>query len=151
MIAKEHRTWILVGDGARARILESAGPGTGLTVLSAEEHPESRQRTRELGDDKPGRGFESADASRHGMAPPVDWQRFEKEKFATALADILNKAAAEKRFDALVVVAPPKTLGDLRGHLNAHAKELVTGEINKDLTNAGEGELASHLGGFVNL
>ncbi len=49
------------------------------------------------------------------MAPPTDPQRYAKFAFARGLAERLEEAAAAGgRFARLILVAAPRTLGDLR-------------------------------------
>lgn len=107
--------------------------------------------TREIGADKPGRAFESADGSRHAMEPRVDWHRFEKSQFARKMADVLERAATRQAFDRLVLVAPPQTLGDLRAALGRQARDRLSGELNKDLTQVAIHDLPAHLGEVVRL
>lgn len=142
-------TWVLIADGARARILERIGPVGALHPAMASEYTAPNKPTREFGTDRPGRVVESADSARHAMEPRVDWHRFEKQKFARAMAEIIDRAAAEKAFDRLVVVAPPKTLGDLRAAIGAPARRLIAAEINKDLTKVPDHALAAQLGEIV--
>jgi len=144
---RESTTWIVVADGAKARILERQGvhgtlaPATGHCFAEAE----ARQPTRDVGADRPGRVYESADAARHAMEPRVDWHRFAKEQFAGDVAAALEEAALKKLYGELILVAPPRTLGDLRQALGNHARALVAGEIAKDLTNLPDHELPAHL------
>lgn len=144
---KPKKTWILVADGAKARILERLAPNAALFPASDKcfSESEAREPTRDIGTDRPGRVHESADTARHAMVPRVDWHRFAKEQFAKTVAGALEDAAKQKKFEALVLVAPPQALGDLRGALGQHAKALVEGEIGKDLTNLPDHEIASHL------
>jgi protein required for attachment to host cells len=44
----------------------------------------------------------------------VYWHRITKERFATELADALYRHAHANPLERLVVVAPPKVLGNLR-------------------------------------
>jgi len=148
---KKITTWILIADGARARILCFEGPGKGLTPALDREFATSHAPTREIGEDRPGRTFESADGARHAMEPRVDWHRFEKHLFAKNMAEVLEKAAVRDAFDRLVLVAPPQALGDLRAALGRHARERITGEINKDLTSTPIQELPRFLGEVINL
>lgn len=143
-------TWILVCDGARGRIFANYGPGTGLTVVTAAEHPESHGHTRDLGADRPGRSFDSSGSGgRHAMEPPVDWHQFEKTKFAKEMAAVIDKAAVAAQFDWLVVVAPPHVLGDLRKTLHSRSKAFLKGELDKDLTHLDGDALAAHLTDWV--
>jgi len=142
---KPIRTWIFVADGARARFLENLGPGKGLAPALDHELQQQLPTNRELVTDKPGRGA-GPDGEHHGYAPRVDWHEFEKERFAHQVAKLLDKARAERRFDRLVLVAPPKALGHLRDEIDKATREMVTGELHKDLTRADDAELTRHLG-----
>ncbi|MBN4016411.1 host attachment protein [Rhodospirillaceae bacterium AH-315-P19] len=146
MPKKPEKTWVLVADGARARIFFQGDVGMDLIPVLAEKDDQSRRPTRDIGTDKPGRIQERiADGSRHAMAPRVDWHEFEKELFAKKMAEILNQAAQKETFDRLVLVAPSKTLGALRKALGKTAREKTTAEINKDLTQVPIHELPAHL------
>jgi len=147
MPAKLKTTWVLVADGAKARLLERVGPNAALIPASAKCFSESEARlpTRDIGADRPGRVQESANAARHSMEPRVDWHRYAKERFARSVAGALEQAALKKKFDELILVAPPQALGDLRSALGQHARALVAGEIAKDLTNLPDHELGPHL------
>lgn len=142
---KPNRTWIVIADGARARILQNDGPGKGLSTVTPEDLTIPHPPTREVGTDKPGRVHDRFGPGRHSMVARVDWHNFEKERFARDLAAQLNRAANERAFDRLVLVAPPKTLGALRSTLDKKVSGMIHGELDKDLTNANDADLPSHL------
>jgi protein required for attachment to host cells len=150
-IMKKNITWILVADGKRARILHNDGPGLGLTAVPGGEHSIELKPSREMTSDKPGRTQESATSSRHAIEPRVDWHRFEKTKFAQSMAKILDEAGARGSFDRLVLVAPPRTLGDLRAALADTTRARVSAEIDKDLTHEPLNALARRLGETLTL
>lgn len=141
------RTWILVADAAQARIYLTEAPGAKLRALPDAEfqNPEAHGHTRDLGSDRPGRTQESVGGAHHSLEPRVDWHREAKRDFAKRIAAYLDQAALDTRFDRLILVAPPTTLGDLRGALGRHSSERVTGELAKDLTKLSMTELATHL------
>lgn len=147
MPTKLKTTWVLVADGAKARLLERVGANAPLIPASAKCFSESEARlpTREIGADRPGRVHESADTTRHAMEPRVDWHRYAKEQFARSVAGALENAALKKKFDELILVAPPQALGDLRSALGQHSSALVVGEVAKDLTNLPDHEIPVHL------
>ena len=149
-MAKE-TTWVVVADGAKARIFANKGSGSGITSVEERIDPEARKPTRDLGADKPGRSFESADNTRHAMASPADWHQEEKQKFLSELAAHLDTAVQQNRFDALVIVAPPEALGLLRKSLAGATAKRVQGELAKDLTNAPEPDLAKALTSVIAL
>jgi protein required for attachment to host cells len=151
MRLKKMTTWVVLADGARARILENTGPGTGLVELEAWESAEARKPTRELGTERPGRGHESATEGRHAIAPHSDWHEAEKANFASDLARYLKQHGDAGKFDELVLAASPRTLGELRKSIDPATADRVTTEINKDLTNIPMAEIGSHLEEAVRL
>ncbi len=64
---------------------------------------------------------------------------------------MLDAGAARRRFDRLVLVAPPKTLGALRRALGELARSRVAAELKKDLVNVSEHDLPVHLGEIIRL
>jgi protein required for attachment to host cells len=143
---KTKLTWILVADGTRGRILLHAGPGSGLVPATGRgEYAGDNRPTRKIGSDRPGRTIESADGSRHAYAPRVDWHEFAKHEFAAKMASILNRRHARKEFDELILVAPAKTLGDLRAALDKPTLASVRHELVKDLVNVRNHDLAKYL------
>ena len=149
---KAKRTWVLVADGARARILVNEGPGRGLTPALDHEFAASHAPTRDIGVERPGRVHESlGDGTRHAMAPRVDWHDFGKRLFAKSMAEELNKACIAGAFDRLVLVLPPKSLGELRAHLDKKTRARVVAEVAKDLTHVPPRDLSVHLAGVIRL
>lgn len=142
---KNRKTWILVADGARARIVENNGPGKGLEPALNYEFAASHAPTRDIGADKPGRG--KGGGSHHVMDPKVNWHNFEKHLFADSMAKVLEKANNDHVFGALVLVAPAKVMGELRKKLSSGVKDKITAELGKDLTHLSLHELGQHLAG----
>jgi protein required for attachment to host cells len=147
---KKTVTYILVADGARARLYVNQGVGKGLQPVSGATHKaDLHHHDRDILSDKPGRAYNSVGQGRSAMEPQTDWHRFEKHKFAREMAKVLDAAAANKVFDRLVLVAPPATLGDLRMELGEATRKMVTAELAKDLTRHAEQELPQHLGAVL--
>jgi protein required for attachment to host cells len=147
---KKTVTYILVADGARARLYANHGVGKGLQPVSGATHKaDLHHHDREILSDKPGRAFSSVGEGRSAMEPQTEWHRFEKHKFAREMAKVLDAAAASKSFDRLILVAPPATLGDLRMELGDTTRKMVSAELPKDLTRHAEQELPQHLGAVL--
>src|SRR5262249_16525672 len=138
-------TWILVADGARARVLKNEGIGKGLQPAIDGEIAHAVPPTRDLGTDRPGRSQQRGTSGRHAIQPHVDWHRFEKEQFSKERAALLDAAAERGAFHRLVLIAPPRTLGELRAALGTKARALIRAEIDKDLTHVTIHELPDHL------
>ncbi len=132
---KTPTTWILVADGARARVIESNGPGAPLSVVKTFGNDDGRTKTEDLMTDKPGRVGESAKPNQqHGYEPRTDAHEQAEIEFLTEVAVDVNSAALAGKFDRLAVVAPPQALGRLRNALDSHASQRIVAELNKDLT-----------------
>lgn len=142
-------TWILIADGAHARIYANHGPGKGIEAVEGGKFDGDHRPDRELMSDKPGRTHESVGDTRHAYAPPTDPHRELKREFSENLAEMLDKELAEKSFDRLVLVAAPKTLGDLRQALSEQVKAKLYAELDKDLTKTPAKELPEHLGAVL--
>ncbi|MFI5015995.1 MAG: host attachment protein [Hyphomicrobiales bacterium] len=138
-------TWILVADGARARILARRGGDGALVQIPDGAFTNVVRRVSELGTDRPGRVHESANAARHAVTPRVDWRHEEKRSFAHRLGEFLEQNSLRKAFDHLVLVAAPQFLGDLRGSIGEETRKRLTGELDKDLTKLPLDEIQSHL------
>lgn len=143
---KPTRTWILIADGARARVVENLGPGKGVSEVTGMEFSQPAERNRDIMSDRPGRSFESADNSRHGMEPPSDPKRLAEAAFVSDLASMLDEKFKAGAFDRLVLVAAPQALGDIRKALSSQLADAVYGELAKDLTKLPNNELTKHLG-----
>ena len=85
------------------------------------------------------------------MEPPTDPHRHEQRMFARSVARLLEEKRMKNAFDRLIVVAPPKALGDMRAEFSKNVSELVTDELNKDLTKVAIHELPGHLQDFIRL
>ena len=70
--------------------------------------------THDLVSDRQGRVFELHGHANHAAAPRSDPHRELKRGLAHKIADALQTSLADQRYDKLVLVAPPTTLGDLR-------------------------------------
>lgn len=148
MPMKPKKTWIVVADGMHARILRQDKRGAPLSPAFDHEmvEPAVHGFSRDLKSDAPGRTFDAAGSGgRHAMEPRIDPKTHEKQLFARRVAAVINEAASRRTFDQLVLVAPPKTLGELRTQLGDLAKKLIIGEIDRDLVKTPAPELPRHL------
>jgi protein required for attachment to host cells len=128
-----HGAWVFVGDGQKALFLINEGDGKfpNLRRLAVEEHKDPP--SREQGSDAPGRAYSSVGGIRSAVEE-TDWHELEKERFAASIADRINKAAQSGAFSQIVIVAPPKILGELRREFTKETEAKITAEVPKDLT-----------------
>jgi protein required for attachment to host cells len=128
-----HDAWVFVGDGRKALFLRNEGderfPNLKVETVLEDEIP----ATHELGTDRPGRTFASVGARRAGV-DQTDWHDLEERDFARHAAQALEKVVRARKAKALVVVAPPRTLAELRQAWHDDVRQVVIAEIDKDLT-----------------
>ncbi len=134
MPRRKAKTLIVVADSARARFFEPADGRLVEADRSEMVAPLARRPTREIVSDRPGRAFRSPTRgfNKHALEPAHDPQKLEKRKFTTRLAQALDEAVGG--YDRLVVVAPKRSLGELRTLMSRRVQESVAHEIPKDLT-----------------
>jgi protein required for attachment to host cells len=147
-IMKPTVTWVLVADGKRAQLYSNAGPDHGLERVPNGSYEAALPPTHAGAaiSERPGRVHESASTTRHGIEPRVDPRRALKSAFAAGLAETLDAGLARGACQRLVLVAPPRALGELREHLSPRGRAAVAGEIVKDLTQLALPELAKQVG-----
>ncbi len=128
-----HNAAVLVADGRKMLFLRNEGDDAypKLVVEHAEEQANPKDSDQKS--DAPGLSFSSAGSGRNTM-DEVDFHQQEEDRFAADAADILKRRALANEFESLIVIAPPRTLGELRKHYHGSVSARITGEIHKDLT-----------------
>jgi protein required for attachment to host cells len=139
------KTWILIADGARARVLENDGPGRGVIAVDRLVLQGDHSATHDIVDDREGRTYSSHGPGRSAIDARTDPHRELKRTFAHHLADVLAHELDAGAYERLVIVAAPATLGDLRKAISPKVSAKVTGEIPKDLTKTPNREVAHFL------
>lgn len=146
---KKTVTWVVIADGARARLFTNDGPGKGLTPISNGEMTGDHAPARDLNADRPGRTHDRTGEGRHAKEPQSDPHRNAKRDFAHLVAARLDDGHKQHAFDRLVLVAPPQALGDLRACLDNGLRAKVSAELNKDLTHLKDHELPGPIGAVL--
>ncbi|HEV7345843.1 MAG TPA: host attachment protein [Devosia sp.] len=146
---KKTVTWILLADGAQARVLENTGPGKGLKQVEGLDWDIEPLQNQDIVSDRPGRSFSSVGQGRSAMEPRTDPVAHRETEFVKAVAATLDRKQQAGAFDRLVIAAAPIALGDLRKALSPQLKKLVVAELNKDLTNLPTAQLDQHFDGII--
>lgn len=137
-------TWVLIADGARARILQHKGPGLGLEALDGMEFSDERLQARDIMADKPGRSFNSGAPGRAAMEYSTDPVAKKEADFASQLARALKEHLDHGDYEQLVLAAAPKTLGNLRQLMPKQVQSTIEAEIPKDLTRVPNDQIEKH-------
>ncbi|HLZ01152.1 MAG TPA: host attachment family protein [Bradyrhizobium sp.] len=140
-----HNAFVFVGDGRRALFLRNEGDEKFPNLKTESVFEGDNPPTHEQGSERPGRVSKALDSGQRSAVEPVDWHRIEEHRFARKVAAAMEQVVRARNVPALVVVAPPRTLADLRSAFHADVKGRVIAEINKDLTRHSVGEIEKHL------
>lgn len=142
---KQLRTWILIADGARARVLEPKGSDHQMIEVEGLDFSSDHAATHDLVTDRQGRSYSSQGPGRSAIEAHSDPHRELKTTFANHLAEILAREQAAGHFHRLILIAAPATLGDLRHALSDAVRNTVVGELASDLTKTPNSQIAGHL------
>ncbi|MEH6456531.1 MAG: host attachment protein [Cocleimonas sp.] len=139
------KIWVVVADEAKARILSTSKSTEPLVEIQSFSSPEAHDREQDLVSDKPGKGSNGSGEGKHAM----DEKHTHKEQyalhFAKELGNLLEKNQQSKTYVKLIIVAAPRFLGLLRKELSKGVNELVSLEIDKDLTMMEPQAIREHL------
>jgi protein required for attachment to host cells len=151
-----HNSVVLVADGRKMLFLRNEGDDVhpNLTVETAQEKP--NPATRDQATDAAGgasstqsgagapsvarggsnhaAGGGAQFAPSRGSFEQTDFHQLEEDRFAAETAELLKKRALANDYESLIIVAPPKTLGELRKHYHKEVSDRLKGELDKDLT-----------------
>ena len=144
---KKTVTWVLIADGAQARVLENTGPGKGLKLVEGLDFAITPLQAQDIVSDRP--GSKSGSGTHGGFESRTDPVAHRETEFVKSLADMLNRKQQSGAFDRLVIAAAPIALGDIRKAMSSNLKKTVIAELNKDLTNLPTAQLDQHLDGIL--
>lgn len=143
---KVPRIWVLVADSGVTKIFRK--PDGHLELIGQTVPDETMQA--ELTNKNIGRVTSS---SRRGVRqkyePHMEQAHQDAALFAHDLAKWLDEAVRADAFDRLVLVAAPKTLGDLRAAIHPPVQNRIIAEVDKDLTKLDEKALYDALDEIV--
>lgn len=149
MLKIPHHALVFVGDGRKALFLRNDGdaklPNLRVEKVFENENPS----THEQGSDRPGRMSQGAVVGRKAALEPTDWHDLGEHRFTRTVAVAMEQIVRTSNATALIVVAPPETLAELRDAMHPTVKARIIAEINKDLTKHSVEEIERHLAAAV--
>ena len=124
---------VLVTDGRKTLFFRNHGDVNQID-LRTEAHDERQDLSDvEMKTDAAGTGHQSVGYGRSSYEE-TDFHQLEEDRWAKLAAEDVNKRALANDFEALAIIAPPKTLGELRKQLHKEAIKRVVCEIPKEMT-----------------
>ena len=130
-----HDTLILVADGRKALFLRNHGDGQQIDLRIASHREREDRKDSDIKTDAAGRSSRPAGVGgfQDTMAEP-DFHQQEEDRFARNLSEKVNAMALAGEFDHLVVVAPARTMGELRPLWHKEVSARIIGEHVKEMT-----------------
>jgi protein required for attachment to host cells len=137
------RTLVAVFDSAQVRFFEYKAQHGRLDQVLDETSSGLHHDRRDIESDKPGRGFSAG--QRHAYESEHDPRKLEKHDFVRAIAQAIEAARDRNKFNALVVVAPERSVGEFRAVASEKVKGAIWREVGKEFANLSDSELAKRL------
>ena len=139
-MSESTQTWVMVADAHGANV---------FAYVQKTDPWQPIQHLKEDGTGAPETGNFGPKASEHKGALHGHGSNSPKEtkerRLAHAIAHALERGMADHAFRALVLVAPPKLLGELRENLSRGLQAKIVAEIHKDYAHLPVGEIAELL------
>jgi protein required for attachment to host cells len=111
-------TIVAVADGEKFSLFSNTGDEAGPTLTPMAE--------RDIENVNTGSGASNQNESQAA-----------EDGFAGGIAGLLNKRVLDGEISDLIIIAAPRTLGELRKSYHKKLSEVLRGEISKDLTGHG--------------
>lgn len=142
-----HNALVFVGDGRKALFLRNVGDEISPNLRAEKVIEDENPPTHEQGSDRPGHLREAGPGGRRSAVEPTDWHDIEEHRFVQRVAAVLEHMVRTTKATALVVVAPPRALADLRNAFHSDVKRCIVAELNEDLTKIPVWEIEKRLVG----
>lgn len=141
-------TLVLVADGRKALFLRNEGDARQIDLRTTSHLEREDRKDSDIKTDASGQSPAPAGTGLPGgtMGEP-DFHQQEEDRFARDLAEKINMMALAGKFDALVVVAPARTMGELRQLWHKEASARIVGEHVKEMTDRPVSDIAALLTG----
>ncbi len=136
--------WVLVADGAHARVVVPAEREGLFSTLIAFD-PTSARLHRDAAAGPVELRYEGATPGHYAEKSARNPKVLGEQGFAASVAEHVNAHALNHNFDQLVLVAPGRTLHHLREALSSQASAMVVGSVSKDFAKLADHDVSPHL------
>lgn len=128
-------TLVLVADGRKALFLRNQGDQRQIDLRTTSHQEREDRKDSDIKTDASGQSPAPGGTGLSGgtMGEP-DFHQQEEGRFARELSEKVNAMALAGKFDALVVIAPARTMGELRPLWHKQTAERLVGEHVKEMT-----------------
>lgn len=136
------KTWVVVAESSRAKIfeIESNEEDKTLKEIKGFTHSTSRNHKSQLTGSQQKEGRQSKLTSTDDTHGDND-----RTVFARSLGQHLNSARNKGEFKKLILMSPPKFLGDLRKNLGHETNKFVVSAVDKNLVRHNVKDIQAHI------
>lgn len=132
-MALPNQALVLVADGRKMLFLRNHGDHNQLDLRTEAFDKRRDRKDSEIKTDAPGTQQQRFGDGRPAM-DEVDFQQQDEDRWAKDAAEELNKRALQNDFEALAIIAPPKTLGIIRKEFHKEVERRIILTLNKEMT-----------------
>jgi protein required for attachment to host cells len=133
-----HDAMVVVADGRKMLFMRNEGDALDPSLQVERKRVDDNPRDGDQASDAAGRAMSTRTAGANWTSGSnvenADFHQIEEDRFAAETAALLKARALRNDFEALIIVAPPRTLGELRKHYHKEVADRIKAEIGKDLT-----------------
>jgi len=136
------KTWVVVAESSRAKIFEvnSNESTKSLKELTGFTHSISRSHKQQLS------GRQQKESKHSQLTTSLDSHKdHERTEFARSISEHLKTARNKGQFNKLILMSPPRFLGDLRKNLGSETNKYVISEIDKNLVRHTIKDIQAHM------
>lgn len=149
-IAIPKNTLILVADGRKMLLLRDQGDGQSINLQTESHDERADQKDRDMKSDMAGQSHSPAGSGLPGgTMGETDYHQQAEDRFAAKVADQMRTMVLAHTFDHLIVIAPPRTLGELRHHWHKEVGRRILFELNKEMTDRPVADIAALIEGHL--
>ena len=124
---------VLVTDGRKTLLFRNHGDVNQIDLRTEAHDERADAKDSDMKTDSAGSNQQSAGYGRPSYQE-TDFHQQAEDLWAKHAAEDINKRALTNDFAALAIIAPPRTLGELRKQLHKEAARRVVIEIPKEMT-----------------
>lgn len=127
-------TVVAVVDGENFNLYKNTGSGSDIQLRDVPD-PETVDR--------------NSNSGRSSSAANPAAKQMEEDAFGKGVTEKLNKMVLDGRIDKLIIIAAPRSLGEMRRNYHTKLQDALIGEIDKVLTGASIAEIEAAVAQFA--
>ncbi len=134
--------YVFVADGRQLLLFENTGLAADPKLEVKAHRERASVATRDQGADRPGKTQARVGGARSAHEQ-TDFHRQDEDELAAEGADMLRRSVLAGEVKALIVVAAPRILGQLRKRYHGEVRSRIRAEIAKEVAGRPANEIAT--------